>query len=364
MSAYKSHLHEMSQTTPTDYWNDSCNTDELAFALEHGAVGATSNPTIAHTVLKQQFEQWEGPIHNLIAGNPTASETDVTWRVIEEITLKAASLLLPVYERYKGLKGRIAIQVNPTYYRHAEKMIEQAVHFSSLAPNLTIKLPATPAGFVAAEELTYRGISTIATVSFTVPQVLAAAEATERGFERRLAEGKSIDAMTANTVVMVGRVDDWLKVVANREDITVTPGYLEWAGVAVLKNAYRLLIERGYRSRVMAAAYRNHYHWSQFIGGDLITTIPYKWARRFNASDVTAETRMDQPVDPVIVKELSAKFADFRRAYEPDGMTADEFTSYGATARTLRGFTQSYADLVAMIRDIMLPNPDNLNPSK
>ena len=73
---------------------------------------------------------------------------------------------------------------------------------------------------------------------------------------------------------------------------------------------------------------------------------------------------MDQPVDQAIVAELSAKLIDFRRAYEPDGMTVDEFTSYGATARTLRGFTQSYADLVALIRDFMLPNPDNLNPSK
>jgi len=45
----------MTQTTPTDYWSDTCNTDELAYALEHGAAGATTNPTIVHTVLKQQI---------------------------------------------------------------------------------------------------------------------------------------------------------------------------------------------------------------------------------------------------------------------------------------------------------------------
>ena len=39
-------------------------------------------------------------------------------------------------------------------------------------------------------------------------------------------------------------------------------------------------------------------------------------------------------------------------------MSIEEFVSYGATARTLRGFTQSYVDLVAMIRDFMLPDPD------
>ena len=67
---------------------------------------------------------------------------------------------------------------------------------------------------------------------------------------------------------------------------------------------------------------------------------------------------MATPVDPAIVKGLSAKFTDFVKAYEPDGMTIDEFDSYGATVRTLRGFTQSYIDLCGLVREFMLPNPD------
>ena len=39
-------------------------------------------------------------------------------------------------------------------------------------------------------------------------------------------------------------------------------------------------------------------------------------------------------------------------------MTVDEFDSYGATVRTLRGFIASYQELVATVRDFMLPNPD------
>jgi transaldolase len=49
---------------------------------------------------------------------------------------------------------------------------------------------------------------------------------------------------------------------------------------------------------------------------------------------------------------------DFARAHEPDGMTVAEFDDYGATRRTLRGFIASYQDLVATIRDFMLPDPD------
>ena len=49
---YKSPLHEMVCTTPTTLWNDSCSVAELTYAIEHGAVGATSNPVIVGTVLK------------------------------------------------------------------------------------------------------------------------------------------------------------------------------------------------------------------------------------------------------------------------------------------------------------------------
>ena len=59
-----------------------------------------------------------------------------------------------------------------------------------------------------------------------------------------------------------------------------------------------------------------------------------------------------------IVAELYERFPDFRRAYDPDGMSVDEFDSFGATVRTLRSFIASYQDLVATVRDFMLPDPD------
>ena len=98
--------------------------------------------------------------------------------------------------------------------------------------------------------------------------------------------------------IMVGRLDDWLKVVAEQQDIITDPGYLEWAGVAVMKKAYRIYKERGYRLRLLSAAYRNHMHWSEFIGGDVVISPPHLWQKRFNASDVTGAPRMRQPGGP------------------------------------------------------------------
>jgi transaldolase len=67
---------------------------------------------------------------------------------------------------------------------------------------------------------------------------------------------------------------------------------------------------------------------------------------------------MDRPVDPAIVDQLYDRFVEFRRAYDEDGMTADEFEDFGASARTLRTFLAGYHTFVQVIRDVMLPNPD------
>jgi transaldolase len=67
---------------------------------------------------------------------------------------------------------------------------------------------------------------------------------------------------------------------------------------------------------------------------------------------------MDLPVDSALIEDLYERIPDFRRAYEPDGMTPDEFEGFGASARTLRTFVKSYHDLQAAIRDLVLPDPD------
>jgi transaldolase len=321
-------------------------------------VGATCNPVIVLTVLKKEWEFWKDRIAQLIREMPDAADTEIAWRVVEEMSAKAAALLAPVFEREKGRNGRLSIQTDPRLYRNAEAIVEQAVRFNALAPNVIVKIPATRAGMDAVEEATWRGISINATVSFTLPQAITVAEAVERGLKRREKEKKDIIRMGPVCTLMVGRLDDWLKVVAEKKGIIVDPRILDWAGVAVMKKAYRIYRERGYRLRLLSAAFRNHLHWSQFIGGDVVISPPFEWQKRFNESDVTVESRMDRPVEPKVVEELQAKFEDFRRAFDEKGMTPGEFDDYGATRRTLRQFCKAVDDLTALIRDQVIPNPD------
>jgi transaldolase len=355
---WKSPLHETVSTTATDFWNDSCAADELTYAIEHGAVGATTNPTIVLGVLRKEMPRWRDTIRGLIADDPKACEVSLTWRLIEAMAVEGAQALAPVFEREGGAKGRLSAQTNPTFYRDPERMCAHAVRLGSLAPNMQVKIPATAAGVAAIEEATRQGVNVNATVCFSVSQALAVAEAVERGLDRREAEGLPVADMSPVCTIMVGRVDDWMHALAARDGVTADPGALHWAGVAVFKEAYRLFQARGYRARLLAAAYRHHLHWSELIGGDVILTIPGGWQRRFNASAVEVRARMHEPVDPQIIQELRARFDDFGRAYDEDGMTEAEFDTYGATVRTLRGFISSYHELIALVRDLMLPDPD------
>ena len=358
-TTYKSPLHETVSTTETDIWNDSCSIAELTYAIDNGAVGATSNPTIVLQVLQREFDLWKDRIFQLINDNPTWTEEDVMWQVYKEIGMKGAELLIPVFERENGLKGRLSVQTNPANYRSAAKMVPQAVEFHNLAPNMQVKMPATSQGIIGIEEATYQGVNINATVSFTVAQAVAVAEAIENGLDRRKAEGKPIDNMSPVCTIMVGRTDDWMQVVTKRDGIIVNPQYPHWAGVATFKKAYGIYQERGYRTRLLAAAYRHHMHWSEFIGGDVILTIPSKWQKLFNDSKVEVKPRMEDAVDPAIIEEMYDRIPDFRKAYDEDGMTIEEFDTYGATVRTLRGFIASYHELIGVIREqFMLPNPD------
>ena len=360
MTLYKSPLHKMTVTTPTCLWNDSASVEDLTYSIAHGAVGATCNPSIAVAVLKQELTKWKPRILELAAAEPNLTEDDLSWRIVEEISANAARLLLPIFEREKGRNGRLSIQTDPRNYRNTEAMLAQAVHFSQLAPNMIVKIAATRAGIPAIEEATYRGISINATVSFTLPQAIAVAQSVERGLRRRQAEGLDISSMGPVCTLMVGRLDDWLKVLHDKHNLSVDPGYLEWAGVAVFKKAYQIYRERGYRLRLLSAAFRNHMHWSEFIGGDVVISPPYKWQLRFNASDIDVTARIHQPVNPAIVSELLAKFDDFRRAYTERGMTVDDFDAFPPTVRTLRQFIGACHDLDNLIRDFMLPNPDEM----
>ena len=92
---------------------------------------------------------------------------------------------MPAFEQSAG--GRAGSRCRPTrtFWRSHEPMLGQGIHFTTVAPNIIVKFPATQTGIAVMEEATYRGVSINCTVSFSVAQAVAAAEAVERGLQRR-----------------------------------------------------------------------------------------------------------------------------------------------------------------------------------
>ena len=182
----------------------------MTYSIEHGAVGATCNPAIVVGVLKKEMATWKDRIRSLIDEMPTATEDQIGWQIVREISVKAAGLLLPIFERQHGRNGRLSIQTDPRLYRNTKAILEQATEFSLLAPNIIVKIPVTRAGLPAIEEATHRGVSINATVSFTLPQAIAVAEAVERGLKRRESvpridkpvEPKVVDALSKSLSIL------------------------------------------------------------------------------------------------------------------------------------------------------------------
>ena len=67
----------------------------------------------------------------------------IAQQIYEEVGLRGAKVILPVFEARKGMRGRLSIQTNPQWYRDADRLVNQAAYFHGLAPNIQVKLPVT-----------------------------------------------------------------------------------------------------------------------------------------------------------------------------------------------------------------------------
>ena len=235
-------------------------------------------------------------------------------------------------------------------------MLRMAEEIHALGPNMQAKIPCTAAGIAAMEEATYRGVSVMATLCFSADQALAAAEAMERGLARREAEGLETRSINPVCAVLLGMQEDWLRRYADAANRVLDPEAFTFAGEAVAKQVYTLYRQRGFRTRVLVAYYRHHRHWSAFMGGDLIMTIPWKWQRRFEACDVPIADNIGVPVPGRFMDQLM-RLEPFAQAMTPGSLCVADFDAFPPVILTLRYFTAVYEKGVLLLRDLMLPEP-------
>lgn len=333
--AEDSYLPWVIRHTPTCWWHDSAHPRELDFALEHGCVGATTNPFLSNLALAANRQLWSAQIAEAMTVADAESRAEALMRI--PVT-SAAAKLRPLFDRTEGRQGWVCAQVNPSRAGDRPRMLAMARRFAAWAPNITVKLPATAAGLDVMEDCIAEGITATMTVSFTVPQVIAVGERHRAGQARARRAGVRPGGCFA--VLMVGRLDDYLREIAEDVRADVRPSDINLAGIAVAKRALSIIRERGYEVGLIIAALRGTHHMTELAGGELIMSIFPSWQKPLLSLELPREAGIDRPVGPEAIDRLS-QLPDFVVAYEPNGMHPSDFISYGLTQRTLAQFVES-----------------------
>jgi len=331
----KSYLRWLSEETATDWWNDSAEPSELETAIAHGATGTTTNPVLVARTLRANPAISARQAEDIGVDPSATSPTEI--RTCYVVTA-AARMFERIHETTEGNLGYACAQVDPAIAARADAMMDMARRFHAWAPNIAVKLPVTLAGLDALEECAAEGITITATVSFTVPQVIAVAERYRKGSVRARQAGR--DPGKCFAVIMMGRLDDYLWDVAVEQKAGVQESDVRQAGLAVVKRAYAIFRGRDYEARLLPAALRGAHHVQELAGADVLMSVPPRVQEELLRPDVARELHADQPVAPDITERLMA-MPEFVRCYEPDGMAPEHFLTFGLTQRTLTQFDQA-----------------------
>jgi transaldolase len=330
------YLNWVIENTKTAWWHDSADPAELQLGLDRGAIGVTTNPFLSSVALFKNRIAWAADVESVLAKGLGAEQQ--AEELMRHVVKRAASMYRHIYDRSGGTAGFVCAQVNPARAGEREAMMAMARRFHSWAPNIAVKLPAVSAGLDVLEDCIAEGITATATVSFTVPQVIAIAERCRAGRQRASRSGVKPGECFA--VIMIGRLDDYLREVALDNHEPVNESAIRQAGLAVTKRAYEIYQQRKYEAVLLVAALRGSYHLTELAGAKLLMSVAPGAQQWFVAEDHPREERIHKPIDPGVVGQLSA-MPEFVKAYEPDGMMPADFISYGATQRTLSQFVEA-----------------------
>ena len=191
--------------------------------------GLTSNPTI----FEQAFggDAYDDSIHVLNATGLTGE--DLFFELALEDLTQAADLFRPIFDSSGGVDGWVSLEVSPLMADNTAHTIQAANRLFERAAkaNLFIKIPGTPEGVRAVEEVIFDGVPVNVTLLFSREHYLAAAEAYMRGIERRQAAGLDLQVASVASL-FVSRWD-----VAVKEEIS-SP-FHNRLGIAMAMRTYR-----------------------------------------------------------------------------------------------------------------------------
>lgn len=171
-----------------------------------GVCGMTSNPAIFEKAITGS-QDYAGALHALARSGRTAQE------IYEAIAIEdiqwVADLLLPIYDRSAGGDGYISLEVSPHLAHDTVGTVAEAQRLAATVgrPNLMIKVPGTPAGIPAVEQLIGEGINVNVTLLFAQDNYVQVADAYVAGLEKRAAAGGDISRVASVASFFISRID-------------------------------------------------------------------------------------------------------------------------------------------------------------
>jgi len=313
--------------------------------------GSTTNPPLIWQAMEADPETWDAYTRTETrrVGDPRA----LLWRVYTEACRRSAQVLEPIHRANGGRRGQVCAQVDPRMLTDLPAMLDQARGLHALAPNVMVKMPATKEGIEGIRILSAEGISTTATLCFSVAQLVAVAVAARSGFHEAREAGVDLAGVRSCAALMMGRMEDVpvFRKQAEREGMELTEALLRWAGVAVARQAHALFRERGYETKLLLASMRlgpgqgdglHIWHLEQLGGADAVFTIFPNILEEFltRYQERPLEPRIDDPV-PDEAMDALLRIPYFRQAYEEEALTPEEFVSLPGVQATGAQFSEA-----------------------
>ncbi len=318
--------------------------------------GCTTNPPLSLGAIKDNLPVWEKWVDDQIRANPGITSADLWWITYKEVVRRGAQKILPINEASGGRFGWVSGQLDPRLFTEKDEMVEKAQELAALSPNVMVKVPGSQQGVEVVRILTSKAISTNVTTCFTLPQIMAVARAAAEGVEDAKKNKVDLSRWRAVITHMLGRLTEreviWEQ--AAYYKVNWTEADRRWFGLGVFKRAYRLLKEGGYPSKMLLCSVRpgplvngkmRFWDLQELAGGDIVFTLPpYGLEPMFAMGDALdfRDGAIDEPIpDSTIEKIYQMPYT--MQAYEPNGLSLDQFNTHPATIYTTKDFTKAVA---------------------
>ncbi|HAA64572.1 MAG: Transaldolase [Caldanaerobacter subterraneus] len=326
--------------------------------------GVTTNPPLTKAVFDNLKDEWTDIIREIIKNNLSMDYTQVAWEAYKEACKRGAALYMPLFVKSGYKYGYVSAQVDPRISVDTKEIVKQALELKALQPNIMVKIPTTRAGVLAIYILTALGVPTNATLCYTLPQIMAVAEAVKQGKALGEKYGTDYSKWRSVITIMIGRFEDAkiFEEQAKERGIELTEEMKRWAGIAITKKACKILAKRDYPSKMLVASSRvspkvngTQYIWhiEKLAGCNLVYTMNPELIKAFMMlyMDRPIEDKCEESVPDEIMEKL-LRVPYFAEGYGETTIPLEDFEKLEPTITTYTQFSKAVIDLENYVRSL------------